>query len=834
MKLDSKRIIPQIWTITLLFYLLRTIAEPLKYLLIISFGVLIFSFLLYIIKDYKKNSLVRFLLVTKEFQILGLFLTLGIIVSPQIEILSLKGLINFLGITTFFLIYFEYKNQINLTRFFKGWIFLTLAIGALGILKWLNLILELNLKYFSVFYRYGSSLVSDYNFYACYFNISFTIYLYAIYKNIAQNKLIANQSILLLFFANILLTGSRRGIIIFTILLLYAIFYLLKKRKERHTPFYTNLCVFNTFIFSLLLIFVSLFPFRSKIIQDPSSKTKITASVYRYSTLIVPKITYGLLVDKLWPKSAAYEIRQPDWGKYATFNNDDDDTVNNHYKKQINDYWLGLESKKNRQNFIYNGDFVYGLQFWKHFASDSIEHKIIDTKYGRAIRVSRFEGTGYWPLSYKGRELIYYKGVRYTFKFKYRVVKGNGIPFKIGWWINEGEGFRNNLPYKIRELDNEWVEFTGSYEFRNDQARLQTFMNSQHANSVVDFADIELTCNDTVNRPKYTDQLMMLEGRNLFYNSNFEYGLKFWGSFTPDSVIHELIDTKYGKALRVTRNEGVGYWPLIYQGRDIYYHKDLPYYFRFKFRVVKGVKTPFNIGWWVEGEGRKQYDLSKEIFPIDGEWYLCIAKTSFDKDYYGKITNFMNSQKANTIIDFADIELISTDSSNRFMFADEMIDEIRIQEAARMNVLLESEERKLFSQRISRWKYALELWKTEYQWTDRIFGGGFDYLDKFGRKFYPDEERIDYPHNPIISAFLYSGIVGGSFYIYFLILSFYYYWKYKKHHMLFFILFIITFVFVFISSDSHFNVPIFAMLSVVPFVTRYFVNEKEKNIRVNI
>ena len=139
-----------------------------------------------------------------------------------------------------------------------------------------------------------------------------------------------------------------------------------------------------------------------------------------------------------------------------------------------------------------------------------------------------------------------------------------------------------------------------------------------------------------------------------------------------------------------------------------------------------------------------------------------------------------------------------------------------------------TEKKELLSERIARWKYARELWQTEYKWSNKLFGGGFDYLDKFGKKFYPEEDRKDYPHNPIISSFLYSGLLGGFFYIYFLVLSFWYYWKYRKHHLLFFLLYLITFAFVFISSDSHFNVPIFAMLSLVPFITKYVVKEKEQ------
>ena len=187
----------------------------------------------------------------------------------------------------------------------------------------------------------------------------------------------------------------------------------------------------------------------------------------------------------------------------------------------------------------------------------------------------------------------------------------------------------------------------------------------------------------------------------------------------------------------------------------------------------------------------------------------------------------MNNQQSNSIVDFTDIELICNNSSDRSMYADENIELIDSIEETRLNQQFGDEKKQLLSGRTSRWKYAVELWKTQYSWKNMLFGKGFDYLDKYGQKFYPNKNRIDYPHNPIISSFLYSGIIGGLFYVYFLVLSFYYYWKYRKHHALFFILYLITFAFIFISSDSHFNVPIYAMLSLVPFITRQVVEEKE-------
>ena len=371
------------------------------------------------------------------------------------------------------------------------------------------------------------------------------------------------------------------------------------------------------------------------------------------------------------------------------------------------------------------------------------------------------------------------------------------------------------------------MEYSASYRFKENHHNLAVFMNSQLANTVVDFTDIELTCDDTLNRPMFRDQAFQIEGVNLFYNSNFENGFEFWSALRQNSVQHELIKTKYGSAIRVSRNEKVDYWTLIYKGRDIFYYKDLTYYFRFKYRVIKGTGVPFRIGWGLSEENQDPKNLQKEVFPLPEGWNECIASYVFEKDYFGDIKTFITSQNPNTIVDYTDIELICQAPENLPMYADEKTDLIRVILEDSIENQLNADNSVLMFDRINRWKYALELWRTEYRWIDKFFGGGFDYLAKYGKRFYPDEDRTDYPHNPIISSFLYSGIIGGVFYIYFLILSFWYYWKYRRHHMLFFILYLITFIFIFISSNSHFNVPIFAMLSLVPFITRQLVKEKE-------
>jgi len=159
------------------------------------------------------------------------------------------------------------------------------------------------------------------------------------------------------------------------------------------------------------------------------------------------------------------------------------------------------------QNLIYNGNFRSGTTNWWPGA-DSTIHTIIETPFGKGIRVSRGNGNGSdWSLKYNGRPIIYNAGHTYQIKFIFKVQKGIGIPFFIGWWVDiPNHGYV--LPLKIIDLKNGWKEATCSYKFKETCYDLYTFLNSLHNNSVVDIANVEMT---DLNRnniiPNYVDQL---------------------------------------------------------------------------------------------------------------------------------------------------------------------------------------------------------------------------------------------------------------------------------------------------------------------------------------
>ncbi len=139
-------------------------------------------------------------------------------------------------------------------------------------------------------------------------------------------------------------------------------------------------------------------------------------------------------------------------------------------------------------------------------------------------------------------------------------------------------------------------------------------------------------------------------------------------------------------------------------------------------------------------------------------------------------------------------------------------------------VNIDSISNRFIDLRIIRWQFAWQIFTKEYNWRKKIFGGGFNFLNWFGYYFEGDKTNSDYPHNPLISVLLYSGIVGLMIYLFFLYKVFYYYFKYIKEYPLLFIFFLITFFFSFFSGGSPFDPPIMGFFVILPF----FINSIHK------
>jgi hypothetical protein len=130
--------------------------------------------------------------------------------------------------------------------------------------------------------------------------------------------------------------------------------------------------------------------------------------------------------------------------------------------------------------------------------------------------------------------------------------------------------------------------------------------------------------------------------------------------------------------------------------------------------------------------------------------------------------------------------------------------------------------------RTIRWEYGWEIFTEEFNWQQKIFGGGFNFLNWYGYYFLHDKTKSDWPHNPFLSILLYSGIFGLLIYCFFLYKVFYYYIKYIKEYPLLFIFFLITFFFSFFSGGSPFDPPIMGFFSILPFFI-HSVHKRDKS-----
>ena len=298
---------------------------------------------------------------------------------------------------------------------------------------------------------------------------------------------------------------------------------------------------------------------------------------------------------------------------------------------------------------------------------------------------------------------------------------------------------------------------------------------------------------------------------NLFYNGDLLAGMKCWRTDHREPINVSWHNDESEPFIRIEKVHSARWWSLIYSGRPIFYKAGVEYTYCFKYRLIQGNGVPFRVGLWVKESRGYIEDLKKEILPFDSVWNICVVRHVFEKDQMNP-TCFLNCQQPNTIIDVKDIRLTSDDTSGLPCYVDQLPDSVihKYYSKDTINYFTAS--------RTDRWRYALELWQTRYNTKQKIFGRGFKYLEWYGEKFLGNPKRYDFPHNPIISSFLYSGIIGGVVYIIFLIMSLWLYWKKRQQLGIFFIMYLCCMFFSMFSGSSHFSFPLFAFLSFLPFV----------------
>jgi hypothetical protein len=123
-----------------------------------------------------------------------------------------------------------------------------------------------------------------------------------------------------------------------------------------------------------------------------------------------------------------------------------------------------------------------------------------------------------------------------------------------------------------------------------------------------------------------------------------------------------------------------------------------------------------------------------------------------------------------------------------------------------------------FNERSSRWDYSFKLLQHAGP-AEALFGQGFGYLRGFASAFQTQTEE-DYPHNPLISAALYSGLVGAIWAMLLLIAAAIRYVANGTRDMYFGLLYVAALWFVLPSFHSLLSGKLFLWLLIMPWLTK--------------
>ncbi|CAH0346449.1 hypothetical protein [Bacillus sp. CECT 9360] len=132
-----------------------------------------------------------------------------------------------------------------------------------------------------------------------------------------------------------------------------------------------------------------------------------------------------------------------------------------------------------------------------------------------------------------------------------------------------------------------------------------------------------------------------------------------------------------------------------------------------------------------------------------------------------------------------------------------------------------------FLPRSDRWGYSFEL-LNQFPVYQALMGSGFEYLTSYAEKF-PSNAVEDYPHNPVLSAMLYSGVLGMSLVVMLIIFSLYQLYKYRDFLGYdFVVVYVITFTFIFVSGNSIFTYKVFMLLTSFTILSRTIFGKKKE------
>ena len=127
------------------------------------------------------------------------------------------------------------------------------------------------------------------------------------------------------------------------------------------------------------------------------------------------------------------------------------------------------------------------------------------------------------------------------------------------------------------------------------------------------------------------------------------------------------------------------------------------------------------------------------------------------------------------------------------------------------------EEKTTYGSRIERWKYAFSLFTNKFSYSQKVLGNGFNYMSNYANRFnLLWKTPYDYPHNPVLAALLYGGLIGMVFLIaYFVYWSFVMFRNFQSLLVLFWMA-VSSMVYILSSGNTIFSIPLTVFLLLFP------------------
>jgi hypothetical protein len=836
---------------TILLYLLRTTLPFLKFPLLFFLAILI----LFIVIT-KRNNLTGafkdfifyyFLVLILEFILVFSFLR-----SNKFYLNTFKDTSNtVLLLIVYFLLTLLITNKEDL-KLFKDNLIRFLVYASLLISIWLIFnffdVFHLSLKN-SFVNKLSINFTTDYNFSLLPVFLGFMSVIYLLRESISKRETQLYNFFLIIYSLSIILSGSRRGIILLSIILIIIALVKFKKTFSKSKNEKSIELKYNIFIFSIIVLFLiiwgSIFHtstiFKNKTLallglnENDFVKEKIAVLANRYTSIFDKNNSYIDSYNEIWNENLAKSLN-PDkgWGTRIhktifPLNGKNVEIVHPRARGYLMDstcdvscingnaisYSLIGREKVNKGdiirasvfcfeskdfngnsasisisgpvigdseyeyhiydsltynitqngNLINNGNFTNGSINWKPNA-DSTTHEVIETPFGKGLRVSRLGGRlGDWSMQYVGKPIIYYANHIYEFHFYYKVQKGSSLPFSIGWWVDDaGQGYYPSLYLPIKVRD------------INDGWK-------------------EAVCSYKFKKTH--------TGLYTFLNSMELYSIVDFANVE----LFDLNSNSENPVFSYSELEDKGSWQKLYLEKDCS-DGEVSVYINF-------IKN-----------GEKDFSHLKGYVIFAYPQYEIIHRQSKDS-----VQSIINSYQPNELSLFSINKSLITNLSTKNdirKYISTLFVEDTTYYGYKHQLVIDTIQNQFTSGRLMRWQFACQIFLYEYDWKQKIFGGGFNFLNWFGYYFQKDKTVSDYPHNPFLSVLLYSGIIGLIVYLFFIYKVFFYYIKYLKEYYIFFVFFLITFFFSFFSAGSPFDPPIMGFFVILPFFINYIHEKSEK------